>query len=136
MDPIRFKINSSLRLLYLFSWPLFYILINLTNKYFKPVSSIVPLIPYRCPIFHLFHILCPSCGLTRSVLYAFVGETTLSFKFHPLGKLIFTLSILLWIISLFKRNIEIKFSLSPLIKTLFIFLLVIYALWGVYRNIL
>lgn len=50
-----------------------------------------------CPIFYLFHIPCPGCGLTRSMLYL-LNDPILSFQYNPLGP---TLTILLGINILF-----------------------------------
>lgn len=56
-----------------------------------------------CPLFYLFHIPCPACGMTRSFLYLIQGNFTLCFKINPLGIFIFTFIILYTLFSILKK---------------------------------
>ena len=39
---------------------------------------------YRCPLYQLFHIPCPGCGIIRAHFAAFRLDFESAFKYHPL----------------------------------------------------
>ena len=57
-----------------------------------------------CPLFYLFHIPCPACGMTRSFLYLIQGNFTMCFKINPLSIFIFAFIILYILFSIFKKR--------------------------------
>ena len=42
---------------------------------------------YKCPLFFLFGIPCPLCGMTRAFLHLFIGQISEAFYYHPLWPL-------------------------------------------------
>jgi hypothetical protein len=48
----------------------------------------VPAIPSMCPMRLVFHVPCPSCGLTRAARLAFGGEFAGATRMHPLWFLV------------------------------------------------
>lgn len=50
-------------------------------------------LPPLCPTQALFHLPCPGCGLSRSLVCCAHGELTRAFWLHPLGPLFFGLLI-------------------------------------------
>ena len=55
----------------------------------------------KCPLNFVFDIVCPSCGMTRSVLAATQGQWQSSFDYHPLGipflSLVVVGTMLMWL---------------------------------------
>jgi TRAP-type C4-dicarboxylate transport system permease large subunit len=51
----------------------------------------------------LFHVPCPGCGMTRSLISFWRADWLLSLRYHPLGIPIFMLCIYLLVISFFHR---------------------------------
>jgi len=51
-------------------------------------------IPSTCPSRVIFHVNCPTCGLTRSFIASAHGELARAFRFHRLGPLFFALIFL------------------------------------------
>lgn len=51
-------------------------------------------IPSTCPSRVIFHVNCPTCGLTRSLIATAHGESARAFRFHRLGPLFFALVFL------------------------------------------
>ncbi len=47
-----------------------------------------------CPIWFVYHIHCPGCGLTRSLVELWRGHPWLSFRYHPAGLPLFLLCVL------------------------------------------
>ena len=39
----------------------------------------------NCLVLALFHVHCPGCGITRSMIEIWRGNPVLSFRYHPLG---------------------------------------------------
>ncbi len=81
-----------------------------------------------CPFFILFHLPCPGCGMTRSLLYLFQGNLALSFQYNPLGLFIAGLiGIELFFLSVnkqtlldsfLKRHIKIIFGICIIVQLL------------------
>jgi hypothetical protein len=42
------------------------------------------LVAYRCPIYAIFHVPCPGCGITRAHLAALSLDFKKAFQYHPL----------------------------------------------------
>lgn len=57
-----------------------------------------------CPIFNIFHIPCPGCGLTRSFKCLLKGDFIGSIKYNPLGILLSLLAIIYIIAIIFKKK--------------------------------
>ena len=99
------------------------------------VSKIASFVPWKCPSFALFSILCPSCGLTRSVLLSLSGDWALATTYHPLGPSIVTLCLLgllfVWSPSVVQKVVNTKLSYVREYKRgageLFVS---VYAFWG------
>jgi hypothetical protein len=51
-------------------------------RFFPPGSH--DLYP-RCPVYSLFHILCPGCGITRALAALLAGRIQEAFHFNPLA---------------------------------------------------
>ncbi len=43
----------------------------------------------KCLFLALFHVHCPGCGVTRSLIEIWHGNLLLSFRYHPLGMIVF-----------------------------------------------
>gem|GEM_PF-5968646 len=99
------------------------------------VSKIASFVPWKCPSFALFSILCPSCGLTRSVLLSLSGDWALATTYHPLGPSIVTLCVMgllfVWSPAVVHAAVNTKLSETRVNKRgageLFV---CVYAFWG------
>jgi hypothetical protein len=61
--------------------------------------------PLSCPLKAFFGITCPTCGLTRSVLYAWNGDFDMSLRFHFGGIVLLMVGVVLFfILSAQKEN--------------------------------
>lgn len=54
-------------------------------------------IPSMCPFYVVTGLPCPGCGLTRSFVCIGHGEWRQSLHWHPLGLLLFGLTVLYWL---------------------------------------
>ena len=59
-------------------------------------TSVLSLIPLRCPLKFFLDIECPTCGLGRSLVAFLFGRYEASLQFHPMGG-VFLLMMILWI---------------------------------------
>ena len=103
-------------------------------------------LPLKCPLSYFFGIQCPTCGLGRSLIYAWSGNFHLSLHYHFLGTLIYFSSYIFFFWFLFKYELKKEVPLILLIeqktislfqqipKTLWIILVIIYTVWGFSRN--
>jgi len=57
-----------------------------------------------CPIFNLFHVPCPGCGLTRALRLIFKGQIIESFKYNILMFPILICTILYGILFIMKKE--------------------------------
>ena len=48
-----------------------------------------------CPIWLVYHVHCPGCGITRSLVEAWRGHFRLSFRYHPCGFPVFVCCVML-----------------------------------------
>ncbi len=48
-----------------------------------------------CPILLIYHVHCPGCGITRSLVELWRGHFWLSFRYHPFGFLVFVICVML-----------------------------------------
>ena len=98
--------------------------------------DLIKLMP-ECIINKHFHILCPSCGGTRSVISFLKGNLIESFKYHQIFFLtiiyLFIVNII-FIINAFRKE-EILKKLYPTIRFWIIFIIII-LVFTVFRNIL
>ncbi len=62
------------------------------------ITLVLALIPaWRgpiCPVWLVFHIHCPGCGLTRSLIELWQGHLWLSLRYHPFGPPLFVCCLL------------------------------------------
>ncbi|MEE2903436.1 MAG: DUF2752 domain-containing protein [Myxococcota bacterium] len=98
-------------------------------------TDIAAAVPWKCPSFALFSILCPSCGLTRSVVIALSGNWTLATSYHPLGPsivvLLFCCLVSLWLPVTVNNTMRTRISNVDARKRRTAEALVYaYALWG------
>lgn len=104
---------------------------------FGTVSAISKLIPLKCPLNYFFEILCPTCGLGRSLIAAWTFNFNQSWSLHPLGLLILLGACLLWLGLLLNKetfvlNYWSKYKINPSFMSLGV---LVYAIWGFGRNI-
>ena len=77
-----------------------------------------------CPIYNIFHIPCPGCGLTRSVISLFKGHIIESFEYNILGIPI-VLSALIYIVLLVAKKLYVIDNFMSKHKVIIIILSVI-----------
>ena len=74
-----------------------------------------------CPFFYFFHVPCPGCGLTRSIVLLLQGDFVGSFQYHILGiPLVIAFAILLILFFLGKGEMIISFG-KRYAKVIFVF---------------
>ena len=54
----------------------------------------------KCPTLALFDILCPTCGLGRSLIAAVYGNWNQSMQYHPLGLILLLSAGFIWVLFL------------------------------------
>lgn len=92
----------------------------------------------KCPFYFLTEWLCPTCGMTRSIISLLRGEWLMSWEYHPLGGLLFISLVLYWGLFIAGYNLKNEkaffttkgFWLKPSVK----YFLMIYIIWGFGRN--
>ena len=57
-----------------------------------------------CPFFNLFHIPCPGCGLTRSMILLFQGKWLESIRYNVLGIPLFVCCLIYLVAFIIKKN--------------------------------
>lgn len=147
LDPINYK-NLTLKvglLVLPLSWVMVPALVSMNSF---GVWNILRFLPLKCPLVIFFGIQCPTCGLGRSLIYAWSGNFSLSLHYHFLGIVIYLSSFLffLWLgfrfelkkqlvlISLIEQKSLLLYKKIP--KALWIVLLITYCLWGFNRKTL
>ena len=137
LDQIIYKkiiLKAGLLLLPL-SWVMVPALVR-TNSF--GVWNVLRLFPLKCPLSFLIGIQCPTCGLGRSLIYAWSGQFSLSIHYHFLGVIIYFLSYVMYFAVLF--SIEWKKPAIQIYKRIpkaaWIILLVVYIAWGFHRSAL
>ena len=90
-----------------------------------------------CAFKRLTGLPCPSCGLSRSLQAAVEGDLSSSVAFHPLGLLLFSVVLLLFIHTLLRLLTGTRlFTLSrQFLRRVFIFSIVLYLSVWVFRLI-
>ena len=58
----------------------------------------------RSPLFNLFHIPCPGCGLTRSMILLFQGKWLESIRYNVLGIPLFVCCLIYLVAFIIKKN--------------------------------
>jgi len=88
------------------------------------VVIIICLIPlfYRCPIYTLFHIPCPGCGLTRASLSALRLDFKSALAYHPLFFILPLLMLYVFFRDAFKLKLNPKTEKFVFIVVLMAFL--------------
>ena len=61
------------------------------------LNTILQFIPLRCPLFFLFDLRCPTCGLGHALVHAWLGEWQESWVAHPLGLLLLAFGLWWWV---------------------------------------
>lgn len=102
------------------------------------VWNILRFLPLKCPLVVFFGIQCPTCGLGRSLIYAWSGNFSLSLHYHFLGVIIYFLSYVIYFAVLFsidwkRPGIQIYKQIP---KAIWIILLLVYTAWGFHRSVL
>jgi hypothetical protein len=106
-------------------------------QWMKTPSAAASWIPLPCPLYVLFHIQCPTCGLGRSLLSALGGQWQQSWDHHPLG-LPLLIGGGIWILLLWvsphswRRTVDFCNSL-PYRKSLSLVAVFLYCFWGFQR---
>lgn len=101
----------------------------------------------RCPLAEWLHVICPTCGLTRSILYTLCGEWLLAFEYHFLGPLLVISTPVLILGLAFKKPQPFSLihglafqSFSSLSgsnifkRKVFLVMILVYCVWGFSRN--
>ena len=93
----------------------------------------------KCPFHFLTGLLCPTCGITRSILALFQGELLVALEFHPLGPILFFASFCLWLLLLFNFDFLSRlykaYLAVPLFKLATQAAVASYVIWGIFRNL-
>lgn len=82
-----------------------------------------------CPFHALTGLLCPGCGMTRSLMAFYTGHFHWSLQFNPFGPFVALIPIYLWTQKFFSLN---TFKLKPWVGHLAVLLLLS---WGLFRNL-
>ena len=99
----------------------------------------------RCPLHATTGLLCPTCGLGRSLTAAWMGRYHEAWNFHFLGPVFLGLAVILWIFSWTPwrdRPLAWGMAGTDLYRRRAIFRgfcrgsLVVYILWGFSRNLI
>lgn len=72
-------------LMLLFTFPLY-------SKYILMLGQNMP----PCPFYQIFHLYCPACGNTRSVMALARGEILSSLRFNPVPPILLLVSVLFY----------------------------------------
>ena len=83
----------------------------------------------KCPFHKYLNIYCPGCGNTRMLINFFKCKFYKSFRYNPLGFILFVIIIIFYVINIFKK-IELKNK-----KRVLLILLCITIIYGIMRNI-
>jgi hypothetical protein len=67
----------------------------------QPQAGSIAGLPSPCPFFHLTHLPCPLCGMTRSLVCTAHGDWSSAFWWHPLGPILLLCGAIWWLLTLF-----------------------------------
>ena len=117
--------------------PFFFVKVLPTHL--KEAEALSRFIFLECPLFKLFGLLCPTCGLGRSLCAAFLLEFKTSLHYHPGGLvilfIIYLAPICLWVRPQLLRELQIKMREKKTKGPFFYLMIFLYALWGVMKNV-
>ncbi len=88
-----------------------------------------------CPIRKIIGLYCPGCGVTRMLLSILKGQFYQAFRYNPLLFLSLPFLILYYIDYLYCLSKEKKSKIHMLEPRIWYFLIAIFLLYGVLRNI-
>ena len=82
-----------------------------------------------CPIYTIFHVYCPGCGVTRMLGALFKGNFYQAFRYNPLVFILLVIYIIYFILKyIFKVNIKIP-------NKVYYGLIVVLIVYGIIRNL-
>ena len=132
-------VRPNFKSLYLFAFPASLVLMNLWvgSSGMISIESAAQWIWLRCPVSWLFDILCPTCGLGRSLIAAWTFQWELAFRYHWLGVVLVLAAALFWVWCL--RPFQVRSSgLQSIVGRLYkvrSLLILVYVIWGFGRNL-
>lgn len=128
------------RRIYLIGFPLSILLAQLL-RYSMPsrgAADFAKYVPLVCPLHALSGIVCPTCGLGRSLVASWMGHLSAAWSYHFLGPLILAGAGIFWLIILFKiptAPLTSKINLkNKQTRIVFLIALAVYVIWGFARN--
>lgn len=89
---------SLLRSSYLVLFPTSILFVRALAVFGADPLTLAQLSPIGCPFYRLFHWVCPTCGLTRSVLLAWNGNFDLSLRYHFGGIVLLLIGVIYYIL--------------------------------------
>ncbi len=134
MKSINFK-NA-----YLALFPLSLLAVRIAGYLGMDPLKLAQLSPLGCPIKRIFGINCPTCGLTRSVLYAWRGDYSHSWYYHFGGVGLLLLGIAFYFVLLSNREHLVSECIkqcrrNPVGKVFLVTTIFLYSFWGFFlRN--
>lgn len=126
-------VTKVFKALFVFGLPVAVVALNLFFEV-NSVASVEALSEHSllfCPFHALTDLLCPGCGMTRSLIAFFSFQMSLAWHFNPFGVPFGFGLIGLWYQATFNLNWRLQYSIyqaSP-------YLLTVVLVWGVYRNL-
>ena len=92
-------------------------------------------ISIKCPIYEIFHLYCPGCGVTRMIQSFAKGNFYQAFRYNPLLFLLFPFFLLYFLYSYFCKRCNKKNIIEKWEPKVWYILIGIFLVYGILRNI-
>jgi hypothetical protein len=96
----------------------------------------------KCPIFKIFNVYCPTCGLGRSLCSLFLLKLSQSWAYHPGGIMLYLTLLVGAVLKFFypKKNYKLLLFFKRIghqkktMRFVQFFFMISYVMWGVFRE--
>ena len=100
-----------------------------------PPQTLAGLSPLSCPLKLFLGLNCPTCGLTRSLVYAWNGDYGISLRYHFGGIGILVLALMCYGLLLANQQANLIYywqsiKSKPVSRVFFIVIIFLYSFWG------